>query len=238
MYFINSQGFEEAVVKEPEDDEMNMTNTLKLPKSRSLFLSIPEYARPMHDDVKRVRREVESHWTQMSPAVLSRKRSKLCCCWPYTLVRAVTGRRAPALPRRMSEWDIPILRPAVAVEIEPVAFVVVVTAPGLLPAIVPSLIAPLFAALLAPVVTVGVPRAAFLAVTRNLSVFQVWVSRTPLLGGPVFLLFHPVFHGEIAKHFLEPLARHFDITKGPDRGQKFPAVTLVHGRDQTVGLQW
>jgi hypothetical protein len=170
---------------------------------------------------------------QISSPFCQPKRSKLCC-WPCALVRAVAGRGAPALPRRVPERDIPILRPAVAVEVEPVAFVIVVATPGFLPAIVPAIVAPLFAALLAPVVAVRVPRAAFLAVARNLSVFQVWVSHAPLLVGPVFLLFHPVFDCKVSKHFLEPLARHFDIAKGPDRRQEFPVMMLVNDGDQAV----
>ena len=127
----------------------------------------------------------------------------------------------------MPERDIPIIRPAVSVEVEPIAIFIVISAPGLLPAVVSPLVTPLLATLLAPVVAVGVARAAFLAVARDFPVFQVRVSPASLIGGPVIISLCLVLLHEIARHFLETLAGHLDITERPNRRQELPVTMLA-----------
>lgn len=147
---------------------------------------------------------------------------------------------APALPRRVSERNIPVvLWPTMAVKVEAVAVLIVIATPRLLSSVVPSFIAPLFPAIFAPVIAVRVPGAAFFAIARNLAILQVRVSRTPELVGSLLLSLQPLllfilFH-EIAIHPLKPFARHLHLANGPDRGKELPATMLASEENRVAG---
>lgn len=156
---------------------------------------------------------------------------------PPDLVRT----SATLLPR-MADRPGPVAVSAVAMEVKPIA-IVVVRATGLLPLVVPAviptaiaaIIAGLLATVLSAVVTVGVPESSVVAVAGDLAVFQVGAATAYLVVGTVLVLLALVLFDELSKDLLQALSRHLGFVDRPDRREELPARVVSNRTNEGKG---
>lgn len=143
-------------------------------------------------------------------------------------------RTSAALPR-MADRPGPVAVSAVAMEVEPIA-IVVVRATRFLPLVVPpvvstavaAIIAGLLATVLSAVVAVGVSESSVVAVAGDLAVFQVGAATADLVVvvGTVLVLLALILFDELSKDLLQALSRYLGFVDRPDRREELPAQVV------------